>query len=656
MPIEPGQQLLHYRLIEKVGEGGMGVVWKALDTTLDREVAIKILPDHLAVDAQRLARFDREAKLLASLNHPNIAAIYGLHAEGATRFLAMEFVSGEDLAERLKRGALPVDETLEVARRIAEALEAAHESGVIHRDLKPANIKLATDGTVKVLDFGLAKAMDASAASGPVDPNASPTVTSAGSLAGVILGTAAYMSPEQARGKPLDRRSDLWSFGCVLYEMLTGRMAFAGETITDVLSAVISKEPDRELLPAATPPSSRRLLERCLVKDVRLRTGDAASARLDLDDALQELREPVSTATPIAGVAPAASSGRGWIPWSIAALALLAAFSIWLIGGSAPGNDSGAPAVTGIEALTDRAGAEFMPALSPDGRNLAFVARDGDDLDIFLLRVGGENPINLTDDHDGQDFAPAFSPDGESIAFASDREGGGLFVMGATGESPRRVADEGTHPDFSPDGTRLVAATEQVDNPYSRNTRSRVFVIDLAGGAPRELPVVKDGVGPRWSPDGKRIAYWNEIEGQRDLWTIPAEGGDPVKVTDDVATDWEPMWAEGGNALYFHSDRGGSPDLWRIPIDAAGGGAGGPPTPLTIGVTPVWESSLSADGSRLVGAMRSFSTALRAYPFDPETLEVEGDPRTLLESGNRLMQPSLSADGRTMAYRTSSPR
>jgi Tol biopolymer transport system component len=646
MTLAQGQTLLHYRLEGQIGEGGMGVVWRARDTSLDRDVAIKVLPQAFADDPERLARFEREAKLLASLNHPNIAAVYGLHEAEGARFLAMELVSGSDLAVRLSRGALPLDETLEVARQVADALSAAHESGVVHRDLKPSNIQIAEDGTVKVLDFGLAKALGAGPASGSVDVSLSPTVTSAGTMAGVILGTAAYMSPEQARGKAVDRRSDLWSFGCVLYEMLTGRGAFRGETVTDILSAVISQEPDRALLPASTPRSVRRLLDRCLAKAPRQRLRDAGDARLEIDATNNE--EAVE-----ADRAPGRS--RSLLPWTVAAVGLSLALLAWVAG---PGRSAptSVPEVVAIDALTSQLGPELMPAISADGRNLAYVARDGEDMDIFLLRVGGENAINLTADYDGWDGEPAFSPDGERIAFASDRSEGGLYVMGATGESPRRVADGLTHPSWSPDGKKLVAATEQVPNPYSRATRSRIVLVDLESGETRDLPVGEDGVGPSWSPDGRHVAYWTEIDGQRDLWTIAVDGGQPVAVTEDAHTDWEPMWAEGGKALYFHSDRGGSADLWRIPIDPVGGGPLGPPTPLTVGVTPVWASSISADGKRLVASMSDHVSSLRAYPFDPQRPAVTGEPEVLLEVSGRLWQPNLSSDGGKMVFRTMRPR
>jgi serine/threonine protein kinase len=285
--IEPGQQLLHYRLIEKIGEGGMGVVWKAEDTKLNREVAIKVLPAAVAQDPERLARFDREAKLLASLNHPNIAAVYGLHEQAEIRFLAMEYVRGEDLAARLARGRMTVDDALDIARQVADALQSAHESGVVHRDLKPGNVLITPEGRAKVLDFGLAKAFEADP-SAPVSPTLSPTLTSTGTLPGVILGTAAYMSPEQARGEPVDKRADVWAFGCVLFEMLTGRMSFKEVTISDTLASVLKVEPDWDLLPVDLPDSIRRLLKRCLEKQPRQRLHDIADARIEIEATLAD--------------------------------------------------------------------------------------------------------------------------------------------------------------------------------------------------------------------------------------------------------------------------------------------------------------------------------------------------------------------------------
>ncbi len=294
MTITPGDCLGSYEITAKLGAGGMGEVYRARDTKLGREAAIKVLPLAFAEDTERLARFRREAQILASLGHPNVAAIYGLEESEGLVALAMELVPGEDLSERLARGPLPVDEALAVARQIAEALEEAHGKGVVHRDLKPANVKLTPDGKVKVLDFGLAKALsgDASATLDSSDSSRSPTMTRQATQAGMILGTAAYMSPEQARGKPVDKRADVWSFGVVLYEMLTGKRLFAGETVSDTLAAVLRADPDWALLPRGLPAPVGDLLRRCLERDPRRRLHDVADARIVIEDVLEGRWQP----------------------------------------------------------------------------------------------------------------------------------------------------------------------------------------------------------------------------------------------------------------------------------------------------------------------------------------------------------------------------
>ena len=319
MSLTPGKRLGVYDITAQIGEGGMGHVYRATDTRLKRQVALKVLPDSFANDPDRLDRFQREAQVLASLNHPNIAHIHGLEDSGGVRALVMELVEGEDLAERLARGPIPIDEALPLAKQIAEALEAAHEQGIIHRDLKPANIKVREDGTVKVLDFGLAKAMDPDPSSSPAPALAnSPTITSPAAMtaAGIILGTAAYMSPEQARGKVVDKRTDLWAFGCLLYEMLTGLRPFGGDDVTDTIAAVVRADPDWSRLPADTPAAIRRLLRRCLEKERGRRLADAADARLELDEALHPTAGDAS-ADPVGQ--PASRAARtGWqraLPW-----------------------------------------------------------------------------------------------------------------------------------------------------------------------------------------------------------------------------------------------------------------------------------------------------------------------------------------------------
>ena len=282
MPLSIGTPLGPYQITAKLGEGGMGQVWQATDTQLNRQVALKILPDAFASDPDRLARFKREAQILASLNHLNIAAIYGIEEAEGTRALVLELVEGPTLADRIAKGPIPLDEALPIAKQIAEALEAAHEAGVIHRDLKPANIKVREDGTVKVLDFGLAKALDPAP---DADPSQSPTLTAAATQMGVLMGTAGYMSPEQARGKPVDKRADIWAFGIVLYEMLAGTQLFTGATVSDTLAAVLRAEPDWNALPTDTPDAVRRLLRRCLARDRKQRLADISVARLEIDDA-----------------------------------------------------------------------------------------------------------------------------------------------------------------------------------------------------------------------------------------------------------------------------------------------------------------------------------------------------------------------------------
>src|SRR3990172_4677786 len=315
--------LAHYRVTAAIGAGGMGEVYRAKDTKLDREVAIKVLPADLSQDPERLARFEREAKLLASLNHPNIAHVYGFESAtlddgAAVHFLAMELVPGEDLAERLKRGAIPVDEAIVIAKQIAEALEEAHEHGIVHRDLKPANVKVTPDGKVKVLDFGLAKAWEGPGAVSS-DLSQSPTLAHTGTAAGLILGTAAYMSPEQARGKAVDKRADIWAFGVLVYEMLTGRRLFDGETVSDTLAAVLKTDPDWSALPAGTPEAVRKLLRRCLERDAKQRLRDIGEARIALRD---------TSAASAASAAPATLGAATWrSPAVWAALAFVAAAS-----------------------------------------------------------------------------------------------------------------------------------------------------------------------------------------------------------------------------------------------------------------------------------------------------------------------------------------
>ena len=449
-----GVRLGPYQVTGSVGAGGMGEVYRATDTKLGRAVALKVLPEEVAADSDRLARLEREARLLASLNHPHIASVYGLEESGGTRALVMELVEGPTLADRLARGALPIDDALEVARQIAEALEYAHEHGIVHRDLKPANVKVPSDGSVKLLDFGLAKAYEGEGGSAAGGAYAeSPTLSHRATLAGVILGTAAYMAPEQARGKPVDKRADIWAFGVVLLEMLTGRPVFSGETVTDLLAAVVKTDPDFAALPVGTPPAVRTLLGRCLAKDPRQRLRDIGEARILLE-------------------APGAAEAEGEAlprppghPWKTALLALALAAVVapvaYLAGRS--------PARTPIEdmrstRLTFQRGTIVSARFAPDGQTVIYSgAWDGRPLDLFTVRGDVRESRSL-----GVPGAAVLSVSstGELAVSLGRRSTIGFESTGTLARmplgvaAPREILENVEDADWSPDGSELAVVRD----------------------------------------------------------------------------------------------------------------------------------------------------------------------------------------------------
>ncbi len=485
MALEVGTTLGPYKIAAPLGAGGMGEVWRAHDTTLDRDVAIKVLPEAFATDADRLARFEREAKVLASLNHTNIGHIYGLEQSGDTRALVLELVDGPTLADRIAQGPIPLDEALPIAKQIAEALEAAHEAGVIHRDLKPANIEVTPEGTVKVLDFGLAKALE-----GPVseaDAENSPTLTNPATRVGIILGTAAYMSPEQAKGRPVDRRSDIWAFGAVLYEMLTGQRAFPGEDVSESLAKVIEREPDWAALPATTPPAIQRLLRRSLSKDRTRRLSDAADARLEIEDALSRSEEraiAVETALP---------RGQGHsLPRAIVMSALVAvsAAAGWL---AASGWNRVAvpaalrePTTVSIEAPSGVVSAFTRGfALSPDGRTLVLTARTEDGQRRLWTRRLAMAEAEAIRDTEGAQY-PFWSPDGRHVAFFAD----GQLKRVPLGGGPVQVICD--FPENFPKGSWGDAGDMLLSGGYGRS--EGIFKVPSTGGTP--VPVRASGEPP----------------------------------------------------------------------------------------------------------------------------------------------------------------
>ncbi len=489
MPLTPGSKLAFYEVVSPLGAGAMGEVWRAKDTRLGREVAIKVLPEHFADDEERLRRFEREAKTLATLNHPNVAQIFGVDQVEDTCFLVLELVPGESLEERIKRGALPVADALDVARQIAEGLEAAHEAGVIHRDLKPANIRLTPDGKVKVLDFGLAKP-----AREGHDGSTTDSVLS--TEAGRLLGTPTYMAPEQARGKPIDRRVDIWAFGCVLYECLTAKRAFAGDTLTDVFAAVLEREPDWTRLPAATPPRVRELLERCFAKDPRARLRDIGEARV----LLQAPPEPFSASPTAARSAPVL------LPWTLFALA--AACAGYLAFRSPAAKDATAQK-TGYRFTLPRAreGAGF-PELSPDGRWIVSVARDG-----LWLRALDERAAHKLE---GTDHAnePFWSPDSRQIGFFAE---GKLKRVGTSGAPPVIVADcpaGWAIASWSVDGSILIDLTESTDEEGWYLVEPGAASARKIRGFPKDREIGPDKSHPCFLPDGRHFLFTQPFEGK----------------------------------------------------------------------------------------------------------------------------------------------
>jgi serine/threonine protein kinase/Tol biopolymer transport system component len=506
----PGISLANrYDIIGEIGKGGMGEVYLAEDTNLKRQVAIKVLPQPFALDQEMLARFEREARMLASLNHPNIATIHGLEKSDGQQFLVMELVEGDTLAERISKGPLQLDEALNICRQITEGLESAHEKGIIHRDLKPANVKVTKDGKVKILDFGLAKVFEG-AASGKapgVDLSKSPTITVESSRSGVILGTAAYMSPEQARGKSIDKRTDIWSFGCVLFEALTGRQAFKGETISDYIAAILKNEPDWKALPERTPAKIRDLLRRCLQKDPHNRLHDIADARIDIQDILAGSSEEIE---------PAAKPAPKWrtLFWAAAGLAIIL-FSALLwnpLRTSMPPERPPSRFIINLpqgETLDYEIGSSVI--LSPDGTQLIYVAQKEEMTQLYLRPIHDfeAQPISGTEGAHG----PFFSPDGNWVAFHAD---GKLKKVSLLGGKPQIICDA---------KSGLGGTWSEDDTIYFGDWyKASVMRVSAAGGDSERLTtglkISKEGefehshFWPQILPGGKALLYtvWNNQE------------------------------------------------------------------------------------------------------------------------------------------------
>jgi hypothetical protein len=628
--IGPGSQLAHYEVVSALGKGGMGEVWRAKDTKLGREVAIKTLPAEFAQDADRLARFEREAKLLASLNHPNIASIFGFEEDGGTHFLVMELVEGDTLADRVGRGAIPVGESLKLALQIAEALKAAHEKGVIHRDLKPANIKVTDDNSIKVLDFGLAKAFAGEEAE--VNPSNSPTLSMQATQQGVILGTAAYMSPEQAKGRAVDKRADVWAFGCVLYEMLTGRQSFGKSDVTESLAAVISLPPEWDMLPGNLHPRLRESVERCLSKQAAERYQDIGDVRFDIQAVLSDAAGVIVESTAKDGPARPASKLPLMVS-GIAAivLAVISGVVAWTLKPADP-----RPVMRWSYDLGDIVRGDIRPmiAISPDGGQFAYVS-DGE---LSVRRMDGLTGRVILDAQ-SQIFSPVFSPSGESVGYF-DTLGGQIRRVGVGGGASVPIATLGVNPNgisWEPDGTIL----------YPEN--DGIWRIQANGGEPERVIANGPDEGlfdPQLLPGGDRvllsvIGTSQTLGDEADIVVASLTSGTREVI---LSGGVSPRYAPTGHLLYVNQGI-----LYAVGFDLDRLETIGGAVPVIEGITQAPGRGaafydFSANGT-LVYVPGTFGTEGGQLGW----IDANGDREFLPLQPGQYSHPRLSPDGRFLA-------
>jgi eukaryotic-like serine/threonine-protein kinase len=634
MPIQSGTHVGPYEILSAVGAGGMGEVYRARDPKLGRDVAIKVLPEAFARDAERMARFQREAKVLASLSHPNIATIYGLEDSGSTRALVMELVEGPTLADRIKAGPIPVDESVRIAKQIADALEYAHERGIIHRDLKPANVKVSVDDTVKVLDFGLAKALESDIAS--IDISTSPTISRMATQAGVLLGTAAYMSPEQAKAKTVDRRADIWAFGCVLYEMLTGKVAFPGESVTDTLAGVIRAEPDWSLLPTSTPMRVRVLLQRCLQKDPKQRLRDIGDARISLDEVLSGAPEPTSTS-------PAPVSTSWWqpgLPWLLFGLTA-AALALVYFRERPP---TSVPPVRFEISLPEKVvlSPSGVFALSPDGHQLAFFAAGTDGVQHLWVRPLDSFEARPLVGTESATASPFFwSPDSRYVVFDAGGKLKKIDISGGAIETLCDLSGFAVGGSWNSDGVIIFGTTQR-----------GVMRVSAAGGAATPLtaldPSRKESLNdfPSFLPDGRHFIYRRLSTAPENtgiyVGSLDAEPGEQDSkklLSTEFAATYVPSSQHDSGLILFIRDRA----LLAQPFDARRLELTGEPVALAEGVGTTLGYGFFSSSSNGILAYRTGSSggAYRLTWFDRQgkALGTTGTPAALFASD------SISPDG-----------
>jgi serine/threonine protein kinase len=653
-----GEKILHYKIIEKLGEGGMGEVYKAQDTKLDRFVALKFLPSQLTASEGDKARFIQEAKAASAMNHPNVCTIYSIEEYEKQLFIAMEFVEGKTLKD--KKDSLSEKQILEIGIQVAEGLAAAHEKGIVHRDIKPENIMVRKDGIVQIMDFGLAKLYKGSNVS---------RLTKAGST----VGTMGYMSPEQIQGLDVDHRTDIFSLGVVLYELLAGESPFKGMHETAIMYEIVNVDPPPlSTVKEGIDPELDGIILECLEKDkdercqsakelakdlrkVKKSTGHRKSRVYSVDpNTFKAQSDQTQTSKSSGSFSVELLNHRydltkifrlKYLPWILSVILLAIVFYFLFNNNSTPVNN-----FIKFEQLTEQSGEELYPDISPDGNYITYAKSVNGIQHIFLQRIGGGNTIDLTKDSKVDNYQSAFSPDGQLIVFRSERNGGGLFLMGSTGESVRRLTNFGYNPAWSPDSKKIVFATELVIHPYSRSTTSNLWIAEIGTGKTEKI-FDGDAVQPSWSPDGKWIAFWGlpKGTGERALWTINASGGSPVKISNDNYINWSPFWSADGKHLYFSSNRGGSMNLWWVKIDDGSGNVSSDFEPV---ITPSLSSvmaKISLDGKKVIYVAKDTRANIYRINLDPVSENITGTPEAVTEGSRQFGYPSVSPDNKYIA-------
>ncbi|HKS41353.1 MAG TPA: protein kinase [Blastocatellia bacterium] len=647
-----GKRLGAYQVISVLGVGGMGEVYLARDERLKRKLALKLLPRQFTRDTDRVRRFEREARAASALNHPNIITIYDIGEMAGTYFIAAEYVEGQTLRQLIAQSPPRAKDTINICSQVADALQAAHTAGLVHRDIKPENVIVRPDGYVKVLDFGLVKLKEREQRSSPSDPDRTSP--------GTVLGTVAYMSPEQASGIEVDHRSDLFSLGVLMYELLTGAVPFKGDSTASILDAIMYHQPAP--LTAVIEDANvemELIVNRALEKDRDLRYQTASDLRAELRRFERKL-DSASIKSGTASFQPKEIKSSGLLITKpvlaiAAAIFILAVLSfVWLLGRDEKIEPS--PWLTARSTqVTDFPHEEFFPSISPDGNTIVYARRSGSDWDIFTQRVGGFNAQNLTESFSGDDTQPAFSPDGAYVAFRSERDGGGIFVMGASGESVRRLSDRGLayQPAWSCDSQEVIYTEERFRDPRERQiSPHRLWAVNIKTFEKR-LITTRDVVQPQWSPNSHRLAYWAmDASSQRDIWTMNLGGDEAVQVTNDAATDWNPIWSPDGKYLYFVSDRSGGMQLWRVAIDEQTGRALSAPELVPTPSAFSQHISFSRDGKRLAFVNVSLKRNLYRVEIDAGREHVIRQPEAKTQWSRQGVDFDLSPDGERLVCTT----